>query len=226
MWAHLNQPITWKHYLVGVAADEPSQPAAISIVAQVVTLNDRNATETLRFEQVHLDQVPGGSSLPDLAERVGGLYDMLKDKDESCWQPALLIDTSVLGRILPDLLAPRWCTSVVVTTANEQSTTDGGTYAVPRSELAGGLLAVVQSGRFRTAETLELAPRFAKALGSFSYRPPSRADDELETMRRRTDDDLVIAPALCVWWSARHGAPTRRDLASGRPKRYDPMDYV
>jgi hypothetical protein len=220
MWP--NQPITWRHYLVGVAAAEPSQPAAISVVEQVITQSPYNGVEALRLEQTHLEQVPGGSSLRDVTERVGRIYDMLKDKDESCWEPALLVDTSVLGPILPELLAPRRCTIILVTSGNEQSTTDRGVTMVPRNELAGRLLSAVQDGRFRTAETLELAPRFAKALSTFRYRPPAKAEDELETMRRQADDDLVIAPALCVWKAAQ-GAPTRKDLASTRPKSFDPF---
>jgi hypothetical protein len=221
VWEHLTKPTTWRHFLVGVAPGEPGQATAISVVEQVITLTRHNELETQRLDQSHLEQVPGGTSLADLAKRVDDIWAMLERQEESVARPALLVDISVLGRILPDLLAKRFPTSVMVTTGAEESVTDRGVNVVPRRELAAGLLHAVQTERFRTASALLLAPRLIQALQGFRYRPPANADDDLETMRRQADDDLVIAAALCVWQAARW-VPTRYDLASTKVKTWDP----
>jgi hypothetical protein len=197
------QSMSWRHYLLGVAPGEPGQASAISVVEQVIVVDRDGVHQTTQLNQSHLEQVPGGTSLPALAQRIGDLHAMLARGEQSAAKPALIVDIAMLGHLLPSLLWKLDPARLMVTNGTEESVSDNGTHLRPRRELATGLLHATQVGLFRTAGTLELAPRFAHALQNFRYRPLTRFDDELEAMRREADDDLVIAAALCVWQAGR-----------------------
>src|SRR3954452_3464194 len=78
-----------------------------------------------------------------------------------------------------------------------------GVVALPRREVAAGLLLEAQRGTFRTASTLPLAPRFTQALQGFRFRVSAGAGDPLDEARREADDNLVLAAGLTVWQSTR-----------------------
>ena len=179
--------------------------------------------ETLELRQSHLEQVPAGTGLPELAERVEGVWQAAGQREESARGVVLLVDVTASGGMLPELLGRRAPVRMTVTGGFEARFLDGGVCAVPRVDLANALLLATQRDRFRTSGALPLAETFRRALQGFAMRPPARGDDELEAARREAEDDLVVAAAMCAWWAARE-VPDRRG-ATIDPRRSGIGDY-
>ena len=75
--------LTWTHYLVGVCPSEPGQPVAVAVVAQSIGTTTKGQHATLELQLRHLEEVPGGASLPDAAGRVAELCAALDALEES-----------------------------------------------------------------------------------------------------------------------------------------------
>lgn len=75
--------LTWTHYLVGVCPSEPGRPAAVAVVAQSISATTKGQHATLELQLRHLEEVPGGASLPELAGRVTDLCAALDPLEES-----------------------------------------------------------------------------------------------------------------------------------------------
>ena len=217
--------LTWNHFLVGIVPSEPGRPVAVAVVAQSISPTTRGQHATLDLKLRHLEEIPGGSSLPEAAARVGELCAALDPLEESGRGVALILDIGVLGTILVDLLDRRMPVVVAITGGAAEGVSGRGVVALPRREVAAGLLLEAQRGTFRTASTLPLAPRFTQALQGFRFRAPAGAGDPLDEARREADDNLVLAAGLCVWQSTRE-MPGRRgaevDLRRSGIGDYDP----
>ena len=217
--------LTWTHYLVGVCPSEPGQPVAVAVVAQSIGTTTKGQHATLELQLRHLEEVPGGASLPDAAARVAELCAALDALEESSRGVALVLDIGVLGTILVDLLDRRMPVVVAVTGGAAEGVTGRGVATVPRREVAAGLLLEAQRGTFRTASSLPLAPRFTTALQGFRFRAPAAGGgDALEEARREADDALVLAAGLCVWQSTRE-VPGWKHAAVVDPDRAMVGDY-
>lgn len=217
---------SWTHYLVGVAPGEPGQPTALCVVEQVVRLGRGLRDETAELRQSHLEEVPGGTPLPDLAARIAAVRAAAAREDEH-GSPGLLVDVSILGDVLPDMLARLLPVSVAVTGGlSSRRLEHRNGWAVPRRELAGALLLAVQQGSFRTAGALPLAGRFGQALQGFRLSPPAAGgDDALDAVRRQADDGLVVAAAMCAWQAARAVPGPRRQAGWPGGHRHPSADY-
>jgi hypothetical protein len=206
-----------------VAAGEPGRPAALAVVEQAIALTRKSERETVRLDVRHLEQIPAGASLQDIAGRVDGVFALVGREDESAGGARLLLDTGALGGVVRDLLGKHGPVALAVGAGAEGRVAQAG-LVVPRRELAGTLLLAVQSGRLRMAE-LPLAEAFRQALQGFTLRPSAAGDDQLEVMRREAADDLVVAVALGAWWAARD-VPTWKgaaiDPAKAKLGDYDP----
>jgi hypothetical protein len=113
---------------------------------------------------------------------------------------------------------------VAEVTGRSTAGVDGrGVVAVPRREVAAGLLPEAQRGTFRNAGALPLAPRFAQALQGFRFRAPAGGGDPLEEARRDADDAPVLATGLRVWRSTRE--VPGRPVAAIDPRRSGFGDY-
>jgi hypothetical protein len=216
-------PVTWRHYLMGVAAGEPGQQVAVSVLEQVLMLGRSAQPETVELRQVHVEHLAPGP-MPDMALRLDPLWQELDRREESARKPALLVDVAGTGMMLARLLAKRAPIGVVVVPGLAERVAEDGLYRVPRRELAGQLLLAVQTNKFRTARTLPAAQRFAEALQNFKLAPPSTAgDDVLAVMKDAADDRLVLAAGAACWWAARDlpGPYVERRKANGFD--YDPL---
>ncbi len=217
--------LTWTHYLVGVCPSEPGQPVAVAVVAQSIGTTTKGHLATLDLQLRHLEEVPGGASLPDAAGRVSELCAALDGLEESSRGVALILDIGVLGTILVDLLDRRAPVVVAVTGGAMEGVSGRGVASVPRREVAAGLLLEAQRGTFRTASALPLAPRFEQALRGFRFKAQGiAASGALEEARREADDALVLAAGLCTWQSTRE-VPGWKHAAVVDPSRSMIGDY-
>jgi hypothetical protein len=217
------QAYSWRHHVVAVSPGEPGRPVAVSVVGQVIGY-DYGELRTQRAEQVHLEEIAGGTSLDDIAARVGAICTAAKHGEETNRGVVLIVDTSIMGNTLPALLDGYRPVRAAVTNRAEEGFA-AGVWTLPRRDLAGQLLLWVQRGMLRTASTLPLATRFGEALQRFKIHTTAEpGEDALAEVRREADDGLVLAAALALWQVARETPREWADRQAGRVLNatYDP----
>ena len=60
--------------ITAVVPGEPGQPVAVSVTAQLVGYDRHGTPEARELQQVHLEQVPAGTGLREVAARVADLH--------------------------------------------------------------------------------------------------------------------------------------------------------
>jgi len=74
-------------------------------------------------------------------------------------------------------------------------------FRVPKRDLVSAVQVLLQNGRLKVAEGLELAPVLKKELLNFRVKiDPRTAHDSYEHWREGDHDDLVLATALACWY--------------------------
>jgi hypothetical protein len=74
-------------------------------------------------------------------------------------------------------------------------------FRVPKRDLVSAVQVLLQNGRLKIAEGLELAPVLKKELLNFKVKiDPRTAHDSYEHWREGGHDDLVLATALAAWY--------------------------
>jgi hypothetical protein len=74
-------------------------------------------------------------------------------------------------------------------------------FRVPKRDLVSAVQVLLQNGRLKVAEGLELAPVLKKELLNFRVKiDPKTAHDSYEHWREGDHDDLVLATALACWY--------------------------
>jgi hypothetical protein len=93
---------------------------------------------------------------------------------------------------------------VTITGGDTASTEDPWHLRVPKRDLVGTLVALLQTGRLRVAEGLELAPALVNELVNFKMKINlDTGHDSYEAWRESVHDDLVLAVALACWCGER-----------------------
>ena len=139
--------LTWTHYLVGVCPSEPGQPVAVAVVAQSIGTTTKGQHATLELQLRHLEEVPGGASLPDAAARVTELCAALDPLEESAPRGGAGARHRRArhhpGRPAGPAHAGAWSRSPA---GRSRACSGRGVAAVPRREVAAGLLLEAQRG--------------------------------------------------------------------------------
>ncbi|HVM79935.1 MAG TPA: hypothetical protein VMU06_13020 [Stellaceae bacterium] len=156
--------------------------------------------EAERFTVRHLERLPLGTPYPIVADRLGVIFDALPGSR------ALVIDATGVGRPVLDLLraAGRNPVGVSITggkTARRDPET--GIVSVPKTVLLAPLLGAVEAGRLSLMPGLPEAEALGRELAAF--RRKVNKHGHTVTGGKGVHDDLVVALALAILWTSRHG---------------------
>jgi hypothetical protein len=118
---------------------------------------------------------------------------------------ALLVDKTGVGAAVVDGFKQAGVNPISITihggsavTWESRSFTDA---RVPKRDLVAAVQVLLQNGRLKIAEGLELAPTLRKELLGFRVKvDPKTAHDSYEHWREGDHDDLVLATALACWY--------------------------
>ncbi len=114
-----------------------------------------------------------------------------------------MIDRTGVGQPVVDLFRAKGETPITVCfTAGDATHQDGRDFRVPKSTLINTLIAKIDCGELTAAEGLPDRAAFEDELLSFRRKTSAtgRVSFDAESGKH---DDLLIAVALAVWWSAR-----------------------
>jgi hypothetical protein len=126
----------------------------------------------------------------------------------------LVLDATGVGRGVADMvLSAKLPADVRAYTITAGFRPGDGT--VPKVDLVGAVVAALQTGRLRFAESLELTPVLQRELETFRVKVTPDRNETYSAWRERDHDDLVLALALAVWFGERY-PPADMTPFSGR----------
>jgi hypothetical protein len=166
----------------------------------------RPAHPTLHLR--HLERLELGTRYPDIIARIRQLL-LSPPIRPHLEHSALLVDKTGVGAAVVDGFRQAGVNPLSVTIHGGSAVTpEHGGFRVPKRDLVAAVQTLLQSGRLKIAESLELAPTLKKELLNFRVKiDPRTAHDSYEHWRESDHDDLVLAAAMPCWyreWTNRH----------------------
>jgi len=149
----------------------------------------------------HLERYELGTKYTEIITKVKRLLlqDPIRQRLE---RSRLLVDKTGVGAAVIDGFRQAGVNPFAITIhGGSQVTQEYTDFRVPKRDLVSAVQTVLQSGRLKIAEDLELAPLLRKELLNFRVKiDPRTAHDSYEHWREGDHDDLVLAVALAVWY--------------------------
>lgn len=197
--AQQKQPI---HYTLGVDLGQANDPTAFSVIEQVSEL-DAYSWER-KYNLVHLERVPLGTSYPKVVELTQKRIDHLKGLAGEGGLVQLAVDATGVGRPVVDLLVQAELAPMpVIITGGDQATYSDGYWRVPKRDLIGMLQVLLQDKRLRVAPGMPEGKTFVHELQNFKYKISVAGHDSYEAWREGDHDDLVLSVAIACWAASR-----------------------
>jgi hypothetical protein len=153
----------------------------------------------------HLHRFELGTRYPDIIRQVKELL-LSPPIRPLLERSALLVDKTGVGAAVVDSFKQAGVNPLSVTIHGGSSVTPDSSEAtqgfrVPKRDLVAAVQTLLQSGRLKIAESLELAPTLKQELLNFRVKiDPKTAHDSYEHWRENQHDDLVLATALACWF--------------------------
>jgi hypothetical protein len=168
----------------------------------------------------YLARAPLGTSYPRLVEQVRSLV----ARPEFPRPPALCIDATGVGRPVVDLFTgSRICAHIfpITITPGHEARCEGRWHFVPKKDLVGAVVSLLESRRLEFAGGLALAGVAKEELLNFRAKIGVGGNETLEAWRERDHDDLVLAVAIAAWLGLNGARPDARAAVGGRRPALD-----
>lgn len=168
-----------------------------------------SAAEKYRFPTYQRLQL--GINYPTIVEKIADVAKRSAEKRKT----AVIVDRTGVGRPVVDMLRKELqgtenvAVYAVSIGSGAAAKRDGRNFSVPKRDLIGSLMVLLESGRIGIAPTLQHAAALEKELAA--YREKIKKSGHVAMDGVGAHDDLVIALALATWFATR--AP---DLDLGR----------
>lgn len=212
--------IVSQEYVVGVDLGQKRDFTAVAVLDRTRVLTGRISAvtrerETEEFCQVRmLERLPLGTSYNEITARVLALGKSLHLKGKC----SVVLDETGVGAPVFDMLRyeapPFELAGITITAGGMPSTTSYQRYRVPKMTLITGLQVLFETDRLKIASGLREGATLVKELASFESKISLSGNEQAESWRSGTHDDLVLATALGCWWAiGRHHGQLRMKQA-------------
>jgi len=194
-------PVLPSQYFLGLDLAKESDYSAVALVEGP----PRGGDARPHYEVRSLHRWPLGTRYKQVAA------DVAQFRTQHALGPdaALIMDKTGLGQGVYEELQERWpatsLISVTITGGQEVVTARWGEYHVPKVELIGRLLVVLQNERLKIAPGLKTAPQLEAELQGYQRRVSRAQHEQYGQWHAGQHDDLVMALALAVWYAEAHG---------------------
>jgi hypothetical protein len=182
------------NFVMGVDLGQSVDYTAISIIE---CLNEGTNVDEMQYHLRYLERPPLGTLYPQIVERVKELLSTPPLGPET----TLVVDQTGVGRAVADMFRAAGLKPYAITIhGGDTITYDAGVARVPKRELVGRLVGLFQSGHFKMASALPLAPVIKDELLNFKMKINiATGADTFESWREREHDDCVLSVALAAW---------------------------
>ena len=186
-------------YYIGVDVGQGLEPTAIAVVAR----DFDDESDDYPLECSYLQELPGGTTYPDLARRLSEIEAELLRR--GAYSLKILVDVTGQGQPAIDLIRRSVKSKTISAqfTAGTGASSEGDSWKIRKEELITHLKIMRQTnrltitGRGRNPAQERAISEMLRQLENFTYNPPA-AEEALE-VKTGTRDDLVVALGLAVW---------------------------
>lgn len=197
------------NYVIGVDLGQVYDYSALAVVERLVALREHPFEQSFaedHYHVRHLKRWEHGTRYADVVRDTGTLLLQAGLEDA-----VVVIDGTGVGKEVSLLfqqayrngrLGRHWPVSYVITGGREITRE-----LLPKRELVGKMQTILQSGRFKVADALPLAPLLQKELENFRIKTLPTGHDSYESAREGEHDDIVIAVALACWYRHLYAEP-------------------
>ncbi|MGB8841385.1 MAG: hypothetical protein WCC64_09940 [Aliidongia sp.] len=167
---------------------------------------ERDRKRFLEHGITHLERPALGTPYPDVVRRLCVLMDDLPMMPE---QPELVIDETGVGVPIVDLCRSAGLRPVAMTITGGKNvvTHSSRRLSVPKRDLAENVKALIQDGRLKFANGLELAAIARQELAAFGRKIADNGHETFDGVGEH--DDIVMSIAMGVWRSEHKPEPIR-----------------
>ena len=199
-------------FFAGLDLGQAADYTALSILEKLQPEGDEKEHERRRrnrqnvYHIRYLERVRG-EPYTAIVSKVVKMMSKLKDDAN------LVVDQTGCGRPVFDMFVDAGLKPKPIGVSihgGDSVTHDGGNYRVPKRDLVGVLQVLLQSGRLKVAQKLELGPILQQEMLNFKQKiDPVTAHDSYSAWRDQDHDDLVLAVALAAWWGEQFVEPIK-----------------
>lgn len=152
----------------------------------------------------HLERYDLGTKYTEIIDRVKRLL-LREPLHRRRQRTRLLVDKTGVGAAVVDSFWQAGVHPISITIHGGSAVTqEEYGFRVPKRDLVAATQTLLQNGRLRVAESLELAPILKRELLNFRVKiDPRTAHDSYEHWREADHDDLVLATAMACWFRER-----------------------
>jgi hypothetical protein len=196
-------------YFLGLDLGQTNDYTALAVLERTTTPDFREASYALR----HLQRYQLGTTYTAIVTDIASIASRPALRDAP-----VVVDQTGVGRAVVDQLrqqpAIAQIVPVTITGGHTVTTTDDGSWHVPKKELVTALQLLLQNRKLQIAQSLPEAKTLVHELQQFQVRITASANEVFSVWRDGQHDDLVFAAALAVWWAERY--PGGEITAGGR----------
>lgn len=195
-------------YVAGLDLGQAGDFTALA-VAKLTLTNDHCRP---MLDVVHLRRYELGTPYPAIVADVSALMERRELHPEGGQAPALVIDSTGVGRPVVDMFTRVRLAATVhplTITTGDRWRREGRSYWVPKKDLAGAVQAGLQSGALKVVPALTLAETLKAELLNFRVKITAAANETFGAWRENQHDDLVLAVGMVVWFAC-HPPPVLR----------------
>jgi hypothetical protein len=147
----------------------------------------------------YLERPKLGTPYPLIAEKIVTLMKSNELRDDC----DVVVDATGVGKPVIDMISQKGVRVIPVTITggfNIISAYEG--YHVPKRDLVSAVQVLLQSRRFKIADSLPLVDVLVREMENFKVKI-TRIGETYEAWREREHDDLVLAVALALWYASK-----------------------
>ncbi len=189
-------------YFVGLDLGQAMDYSAIAVLERR-QIRDAKRPERQRwnFACRYLHRWELGTRYPAIVEDVNTL--LSREPLTGC---TLAVDRTGVGAAVRDMLVARelpcQLRTILITSGHAVSYDKEGIH-LPKRELAGIMMSIIQSRRLQIVKSLALAAVLEKELETFKVKVTLAGNETFESWRERDHDDIVLAIAMAAWLGER-----------------------
>jgi hypothetical protein len=187
-------------YFIGLDLGQTTDYTALAVVERPSA--PAAAPESAVYLVRHLQRFPVGTPYTDIVPAVARLAATKPLAEQTI---RLAVDHTGVGRPVVDLLRrtpmPVSLEPITITGGHSVVDANDGSKHVPKKDLVGCLLVLLQSRRLKIARMLPQADALVRELNNFRVKVTAAANDTFEGEGQH--DDLVLAVALACWVAER-----------------------
>jgi hypothetical protein len=192
-------------YIVSVDLGQTTDYTAIAVVhrQKTVAFDEETLQEkapVITYQLLHLERPELGTPYPAIVARCLAML----DRSPLSRATPLVVDRTGVGRPVVDMFTAAGVEpeSITIHGGDAVNDTEHKHYRVPKRELVHTLLKLYQTGQFKVAPGLSLAPAMVNELVNFKLKVNiATGHDSYESWRDSVHDDLVLATSMGLWYA-------------------------